>query len=157
MKWRNIYILTCITFFGKISYAIPLTRQNNFHRHYHVHKPEIAPKKEGENNAIEDTIENIVVRNITRTHRHNATLTNKKHRTKLENEMSLDEEIRLKNKGFFKLSKRLRFKYKSNPNIRQHAAKSIHLDCTVKGVSDRKRLSIKWIKDGISISGYNRR
>ena len=127
MKWRNIYFLTCITLFGEISYAIPLTRQKHFHKHYHVHIPEITPQGEVENNVVEHTKENIANENIAWKHRHDTT-TEMKHGNRDENETIIEKEIKiLKSKGFFKLPKGLRFKHKRNPDVRQHAAKSINL------------------------------
>ena len=35
--------------------------------------------------------------------------------------------------------------------VRQHAAKTVRLNCLVKGLSDKKYLSVKWFKDGKNI------
>ena len=55
-----------------------------------------------------------------------------------------------------KNSKRLMFRNEVNLIVRQHAAKSIKLDCHVKRVP-KSLLKVRWFKDGVSIEAIQER
>ena len=165
MKWQEIFILILIPLFGEISHSFGHTRQNHVRKHFHVHEPRLVTSKEPQNLLSEHIEEKVVATIEIKKHQHNsvsnAEINNsenhdtsfKKQKAKFLNEITINEEELRKN-GYFKLTKRRKFKFKVQKvqnHIRQHAAKSFELNCSV---NRRKNVSMKWLKDGQAIEGY---
>ena len=162
MKWQEMFILILIPLFGEISHSFGHTRQNHVRKHFHVHEPKVVTSKEPQNLPSEHIQEKVVAAIEIKKHQHNSVsnpeinnsenhdTTFKKQKSNSLNEITINEEV-LRENGYFKLTKRRKFKSKVQNHIRQHAAKSFKLDCIVKG---RKNVSMKWLKDGQAIESY---
>ena len=162
MKWQEIFILILIPLTGEISHTFGHTREKHVRKRFHVHKPKVVSSKELENLPSEHIDEKVVAAIEFKKHQHNSVsnpeINNsqnhdtsfKKQQAKLSNEININEEALRKN-GYFKLTKRLKFRSKLQNHIRQHAAKSFKLNCFV---NFRKTVSMKWLKDGQAIESY---
>ena len=152
MKWRSIHFLILICSLGGIFPTNVVTRHNHVNKHYHVHERKLIFQEVQKNHSISSDFDKVGDRRAKK-HQHDSDVSYVKHTDKLPSSTIIRSEEDLNNRGYFKLRKRLRFKFRVEENVRQHAAKSIHLDCKVKGIS-RKYLSVKWLKDEMSIHDY---
>ena len=149
MKWRKIYFLVFICSLGGIFTANANTRHNHVDKHYHVHERKLTFQDVQRNHSIPSDFDKVEEKRAKK-HQHDSDLY-VKNTNRLPSNTIIRSEEDLNNRGYFKLRKRLRFKFKVQEIVRQHAAKSIELDCKVKGITSRKHLSVKWLKDDISI------
>ena len=156
MKWRKIYVLIFICSLGGIFTANAVTRHNHVDKHYHVHERKSIFQEVRRNHSIPSDL-NKVEGKRAKKHQHDSDVSYVKHTNRLPSNTIIRSEEDLHNKGYFKLRKRLRFKFKAQQIVRQHAARSIDLDCKVKGITSRKNLSVEWLKDEISIHDYFKR
>ena len=153
MKWRRIYFLIFICSLGSIFPTNAVTRHNHIDKHYHVHERKLIFQKVQKNHSIPSDFDKVGGKRAKK-HQHDSDVSYVKHTDKLPTSTIIRSEEDLNNRGYFKLRKRLRFKFRVQEIVRQHAAKSIDLDCKVKGITSREYLSVKWLKDEMSIHDY---
>ena len=140
-------------------------------QHIHVHKPHVhhhndIQESQASYKEIERTtkVDDLVIREHVHNFQSKSTNiaekamqdqsdpSNKERRTISDNKTE-DKKYKPSGKvptSHSKYPKRLMFKNDVNPIVRQHAAKSIKLDCYVKGVS-KYLLTVRWLKDGVPI------
>ena len=153
MKWRKIYVLVFFCSLGAIFTANANTRHNHVDRHYHVHERKPIFQEVQRNHSIQGDFDKVEGKR-SKKHQHDSEVSYVKHNNRLPSNTIIRSEEDLNNRGYFKLRKRLRFKFRVQEIVRQHAAKSIDLDCKVKGITSREYLSVKWLKDEMSIHDY---
>ena len=153
MKWRKIYFLIIICSLGGLFPTNAVTRHNHVDKHYHVHERKLIFQEVQKNHSISSDFDKVGGKRAKK-HQHDSDVSYVKHTDKLPSSTIIRSEEDLNNRGYFKLRKRLRFKVRGQVIVVQHAAKSINLDCKVKGLSSRKNLFVEWLKDEMSIHNY---
>lgn len=170
MNWRKIYFSIFICLFGEIFNCCALVQHIHVDEHFHIHERKQNIQKFDKNKTIKDDAEK-AIKMERKIHYHDVdtfvttSIPNIKttdYDVSDANEVAVSEstnissEKELNKQGYFKLPKciRLRFRDSGPETVRQHAAKSIDLDCRVRGASCRKHLSVNWLKDGMSIQNY---
>ena len=173
MKVLRRRIIGTLFLFGEILYVFTSTQHRNIHKHPPVHHQRNVPKNQDLNINATFTMQNFTnlqkSTNLVQTkfHEHkfkrqrsssinysvNEVLSKNSQILLIENDTKTRKKAeKLPIKGPKRNTRRFRFSDKVILNVRQHAAKSVKLDCTVKGVSKKRNLVIKWLKDGIPIS-----
>ena len=137
-------------------------------QHIHVHKQRMhrhnREDSDASNKKIESTTKlNVVIRKHIHSFQSKSTINNNgmqyqtdsrnKERRTISDNKTEDKEYKQPVNvqiSSSKKSKRMMFRNEVNPIVRQHAAKSIKLDCHVKRVP-KSLLKVRWFKDGVSI------
>ena len=166
MKVLRSGILCVLMIFGE------LVLTNSKEQHIHVHKHRMHRHSRQESEASNKKIESTTKINVIRKHIHSfqskGTINNNgmqyqtdsrnKERRTISDNKTEDKEykqpvnVQISSKN----SKRLMFRNEVNLIVRQHAAKSIKLDCHVKRVP-KSLLKVRWFKDGVSIEAIKER
>ena len=165
MKVSDKSIICVVILIGELLYVPAVLQHRHVHKHHHVHhhnntppklninevttrRAEVAITKSGEHNVhTKRSNNNRTQEEISYTHRP-STINDTRNR---------GQKVKLRNKGIKKHPKILRFRDdKPNHHVRQHAAKSVTLDCNVKGVS-KKILKIHWLYNGLPIENDPKR
>ena len=162
MKVLRSRILGTMIIFGEILLVFTTTQRmhEHFHKRHHVHHHDNIHKVKNINRSKRTTEEASELTTPRSFHIYNneekasGNVSSMEERISSNNKTLSDNDTRvghktkdLKNKGTTKNSNRLKFREKIIPSVRQHAAKSIKLDCHVKGVGKKKHLVIKWFKE----------
>jgi len=170
MKLSEIHILGVLILVGEIIYVPAIAQHMHIHKHHHVHHHNTVPLNQNINNESELTKKKIVDVGTTNHYSKKVHSKRSNNNTTTEKEISFDEKPRILNdtrnrdkkgkppkKDIKKYSRILTFRHeKVKHHVRQHAAKSVKLDCNVKGVS-KKILAVKWLKNGVPITNELKR
>ena len=167
MKVLRRRILRTLILFGEILFVFTSTQHNHIHNHHHVHhhntpaRPHFNKGPEITTRKASDLITSKQFHTHKDQNKRSSNITgieeniSSKYKQRILNEnntRNLYKTEKMQIKGAKKDATRLKFKNKVKLNVQQHAAKSIELDCRVKGVT-RKRNLVKWFKESVPIKG----
>ena len=165
MKLSERHILSVLLLIGEIIYVPAIAQHRHVHKHHHVHHHNTVPTNKNINNEIEVTTNKFIDVVMTNNYAQKLHIKRSNNNTTTEKGILFEEKPlivndtrnRKKAKPPKKYSRTLTFRHdKVKHHVRQHAAKSVKLDCNVKGVS-KKILVIKWLKNGVSITNELKR
>ena len=173
MKILRRRILGTLILFGEILFIITSTQHNHIHDHHHVHHQGNINARQDLNDGAKITTKAVSdllnpkqfhTHNVQKERSNNTDVKEKnssnytKRTTRENNTRDMHKTGNIQTKGASRNANRLRFKDELTLDgepvtVRQHAAKSITLNCRVKGITRKKYLDIKWFKESKPIKG----